>query len=507
MKKKLLWASLPAAVMLLGLSSQGLAQAVGPDCNRPDVVGGGTNDMVSPDSGAGWDVGSGQCNGDFTVTDAPDFAKRYKSDGDGLELGMRIEQRSAGQVQRLNDNEYLVQTGPDTTQPNDARAWWNFQHSIAYDGAIDNMDHLTFVIRTDEGPSIPVPPTDMLAIRNLIDARNDSAGTATYLDLYQTSQNPVFGWFEDETYDFNDEGAWTMVLGAVEGYRLSSVTICVHMDGTECGPAPVVYHCEARGFERLERRLNRTQFGFFPGRTPQLRLRCRDGDGNIMTDADIAAPYLKVVNTTTGEIVTDGEDPFTFNRRQWKLPVPSELFDEDGIYEVSVVDGGSDALIGGPNVLVAIASEAEEVIEEAETAGDETDGTETEETTEVEETTEEPETTGDGEAAEDEETATEEEATEVEETAEEASEEAETTGDGEAADEEETATEEEASTEVEETAEEASEEAETSGGEEASEEDSTEGEEDAESEESTQGPESAEEQLSFLAELLRLWNY
>ena len=100
-------------------------------CNEDFTVGGGTL-AVSPSSGAGWDVGGGQCNGSFTVTEIESFP----ADGeDGIELGLRAEQRRVGQVINTSNNGvYEVGTGPDPTQAN--RAWWNFQHSIAYDGNI-----------------------------------------------------------------------------------------------------------------------------------------------------------------------------------------------------------------------------------------------------------------------------------------------------------------------------------------------------------------------------------
>jgi len=185
MKHKLL------AILALGLLAGPMAAPAAASglCDNPTTVGGGTLAVYSPYSGAGWDVGSGQCNGDFTVVSNPSFP------GGALELGMRVEQRSAGQ---LNSPEhaginYQVQAGPDTTQPNNARAWWNFQHSIAYDGGISNLDELTFVIRTDVGSFLPTSPAfDMLFLRPYIDDRHAPKSTTTFSDIYQTSQNPVF---------------------------------------------------------------------------------------------------------------------------------------------------------------------------------------------------------------------------------------------------------------------------------------------------------------------------
>jgi hypothetical protein len=87
-------------------------------CNEPDTVGGGALGVspgpIGPGGSLGWDVGSGQCNGSFRFTRDPAFPS---PDGDGIELGMRAEQRSVGQVTN-SGGTYLVETGADTTQPN-----------------------------------------------------------------------------------------------------------------------------------------------------------------------------------------------------------------------------------------------------------------------------------------------------------------------------------------------------------------------------------------------------
>lgn len=174
-------------------------------CNEADVAGGGalgnSPGPVGPPNSLGWDVGDGQCNGSFTVTLDPAFPS---DSGGGIELGLRIEQRSVGQVQRNGVNDYQVEMGNDTTSAALNRAWWNFQHSIAYDGNINDLDSLTFTIRTDVGPNLPsAPSSDMLGVvapsvtlRDVIDDRNNQPNpTSTFSDLYQTSQNPEFGWF------------------------------------------------------------------------------------------------------------------------------------------------------------------------------------------------------------------------------------------------------------------------------------------------------------------------
>jgi hypothetical protein len=230
-------------------------------CNKSFTVGGGELGMtdrdgtpIGPPTSLGWDVGTGQCNGSFTIT-------RNKSipsdDEDGIELAIRALQRGVGSVTNTsNHGVYEVQKGSDPTTisipyPNGTRAWWNFQHSIAYDGNINELNSLTFIIRTDAGPSVPAGPFDMLALRQFIDDRNDTNNgqpvnrgvasknsTTAFRDLYQTSQNPVFApWFD--TFDFNSEGAWTLTLIAEKEGRFASVNICVHTPNAACDPTPV----------------------------------------------------------------------------------------------------------------------------------------------------------------------------------------------------------------------------------------------------------------------------
>ena len=142
-------------VLLLALASSPLPAAAAVTCDLPESVGGGTANP-SPSAGAGWDVGAGQCNGDFTVSRDATFPRT--PGGGRIELGMRIEQRSVGQVNppAHMQRDYTVQTGSDPNNP--TRAWWNFQQSIAYDGSINGLDSLTFIIRTDAGSSVPSAP-------------------------------------------------------------------------------------------------------------------------------------------------------------------------------------------------------------------------------------------------------------------------------------------------------------------------------------------------------------
>ncbi len=100
-----------------------------------------------------------------------------------------------------------------------------------------------------QGP-VPNGPFDMLALREIIDDRNDATEgsvsdrgdpfknpTTQYSDLYQTSQNAVFGLFS--SYDFNDEGAWTIGLVAEKNGRFASVSICIHTPGEACNSTPL----------------------------------------------------------------------------------------------------------------------------------------------------------------------------------------------------------------------------------------------------------------------------
>ena len=349
--RKYLSPSILAGLVLVITAAPAAASGV---CDNSATVGGGTLAVYSPYPGAGWDVGSGQCNGDFTVVTDPSFP------GGPLELGMRIEQRSAGQ---LNSPEhaginYEVQAGPDTTQPNNARAWWNFQHSIAYNGGIGNLDELTFVIRTDVGVFLPTYPAfDMLAARGTIDDRLLPKSTTTFSDIYQTSQNPVFGWFSPayNPLAYND-GAWMLTLYAVEAGKFSSVSICAHTPLRVCNPAPVVYTCT--GFEPpmdkdfvVKKKANRVL---------PLKMVCQDANGVALGPTAISAPIVQVTKTLpTGEETipadtylsagqgTDGNE-FVFDGSRWNFNLQNKNFTGTGTYSITAVGGGTGLLVGAP---------------------------------------------------------------------------------------------------------------------------------------------------------------
>jgi hypothetical protein len=219
-------------------------------CDLAASVGGGAAGVspgptLDPPNALGWDVGSGQCNGSFSVADDAGFA------GGHLELGLRAEQRSIGQVADNGGGDYTVALGADPTNTN--RAWWNFQASIAYDGSINDLDALTLTIVTDRGSTVPlVGPQDLLAVRGAIDDRHtDTTPTAGFTELYQLSQNPLFGWLDACAVDGDcttgtcthpftvgmclaEEGAWKVTLAAAEGADATSVTVCIHTPGTSC---------------------------------------------------------------------------------------------------------------------------------------------------------------------------------------------------------------------------------------------------------------------------------
>lgn len=215
-------------------------------CNESDTVGGGALGVspgpVGPPNSLGWDVGSGQCNGSFVITGDAGFP------GGSIELGLRAEQRRVGQVPRMMEGDYEVQLGNDTNAPPAIdRAWWNFNLSIAYGGALTDLDALTLQIRTDVGDNQPSNPTvDLLAagLRAAIDARNNQPNaTAAFSDLYQVSQNPEFGWFTHPNdtdanptgaFNYDEEGAWRMRLSAVEGASEVAAEMCIHTPNAAC---------------------------------------------------------------------------------------------------------------------------------------------------------------------------------------------------------------------------------------------------------------------------------
>jgi hypothetical protein len=90
---------------------------------RSTRVGGGqagnSPGPVGRPNSLGWDVGGGQCNGSFTVTRDSAFPS---ADGDGIELGMRAEQRSVGQVANVGGDYEVDPRRPAGDQGRDRRS-------------------------------------------------------------------------------------------------------------------------------------------------------------------------------------------------------------------------------------------------------------------------------------------------------------------------------------------------------------------------------------------------
>lgn len=177
-----------------------------------------------------WDVGSGQSNGHFSVTADQTF------NGGAIELGLRAEQRSVGAVTPTG-NDYVVQAGTDPT--NSSRAWWNFQLSIAFNDIDNNLASLDLFIRKDAGTNSgpALADFDLLSLRSTIDDRNAPHSDANFADIYQVSQNPVFGWFNpayslaaDSTFAY----FFTLTATSADSGDAISATMCVHTAGLAC---------------------------------------------------------------------------------------------------------------------------------------------------------------------------------------------------------------------------------------------------------------------------------
>ena len=227
-----------AAAIVIGFGPATSALAAGGTatvaaCNQLDVVGNGGDLTEGASTGAatglGYDVGTGICNGGFTVFEDSAFpsAGGPKSER-GIELGMRAIHRFSGQYVRSGTDTYIVANGFRVPADATSGSLWGFQHSIAYDGNISDLDALTFFIRTDEGTSVPANfgtgngVYDMKLLRGAFLDNRHFTGTAIptdnptdeWNDLYQTSQAPVFftfGWLlnaaESTFYDVDEAGA------------------------------------------------------------------------------------------------------------------------------------------------------------------------------------------------------------------------------------------------------------------------------------------------------------
>ena len=203
-----------------------------------------------------WDVGNNQVNGHFSVTTDDAFGSG------GIQLGLRAEQRRVGAVtptfaDLYTLDGYEVMAGLDPGTAN--RAWWNFQLSIGYGSStsgasISDLDALTLSIQQLAGTnSAPTPPGvyDLKALRATIDDRNCAGNPPTpctphtpdpvYNDVYQVSQNPVFGWFTPPYgLDPHATFAYRFTLTALENDVVVRSSMCVATAGLSCtAPADV----------------------------------------------------------------------------------------------------------------------------------------------------------------------------------------------------------------------------------------------------------------------------
>lgn len=195
----------------------------------------------------------------------------------------------------------------------------------------------------------------MLSVRGIIDDRNSPASAGVYADIYQTSQNPVFGWFN--TYDMTLPGAWYLTLAALEEGVIVDTSICIHTPGETCDVAPAVYTCA--GFDApmdkaavIAKKKNRVL---------PLKMTCTDSDGNALTASDIAAPIVQIAKSAPPGAVTDPADAsllysgqgddgnmFSYNGSFWQFNISTKNFTGTGTYTITVAPGGGDVLVGSP---------------------------------------------------------------------------------------------------------------------------------------------------------------
>lgn len=185
---------------------------------RPDNVGGGSSTAFSaadgspytpPSSVPGWNVGTGACNGYFSI-----------SQSSTVQLGLRAIQRSQGPFAPVAPGVYFVQKGADAS--NAARAWWNFEFSVAVTtGTVAGLSNVLFDIVTLAGsPSatsnynfVPITLQDRHGQGSGVFPSPTTTPTNTFVDLFQGSQNPVFPpWFTG--FSNNVDGAYLFRLRA-----------------------------------------------------------------------------------------------------------------------------------------------------------------------------------------------------------------------------------------------------------------------------------------------------
>ncbi len=188
--------------------------------------------------------------------------------------------------------------------------------------------------------------------------------TTTYSDLYQTSQNPLFGWLTDGAsgpYDIDEEGAWTLTLAAIKGGHLADVSICIHTPSESCAAAPAVYTCAGKEVGLFAPPADKAIGVKRPGRVIALKITCTDSAGNELGDGDIAPPVVTITQMPGGPLSGpfgshgqgDG-DAFVFHGGQWQFNLDTGSLPGPGNYEISVSPGGSDLLLGAPVAALVI---------------------------------------------------------------------------------------------------------------------------------------------------------
>jgi hypothetical protein len=146
---------------------------------------------------AGWNVGSGQTNTNFSGIRDAGF--------DGLELGLRAQQRFVGSIAPVVVNSpwgtlpmYTVQTGQSPPPNSPDLAWWNFDFSVAYDFMSQALINLT------------IDP-----VAGNVQDLNDIfvAGNGQTPNPLQNSWNPGFNFLSGPgNFDFNATGIYRITL-------------------------------------------------------------------------------------------------------------------------------------------------------------------------------------------------------------------------------------------------------------------------------------------------------
>ena len=214
-----------------------------------------------------WNVGSGQANGDFQVQNG-------QLGGEVIELGIRASERKVGNI-TPSGSTYDVPLGFSAGgSPSDQnRAAWNFDFHIGYGGDIADLDSLTLritsnnantpanggvfdllnpIFRSNADCHTPGPPSGsfpnglicasaLSPAGALSDAGNVDATSpgdnSNPTILYQSSQNPTFGFFTP-SFDFDLLGIYEFTLEAAASGQTVSTGMTVRAGGAAAVPEP-----------------------------------------------------------------------------------------------------------------------------------------------------------------------------------------------------------------------------------------------------------------------------